>query len=298
MNIMIWNSRGAASKGVAAVVRDMRYRYKLDMLVILEPRISGNAANKVIKSWGFRHSYRREAVGFSGGLWIIWDREELVVDVRVTDEQFLHCKLCLEGNEMLFTAVYANPNEQRRIRLWSMLSQIANEVDEPWILAGDFNEIKTPLEQKGGGRVSERRCRQFSDWIQECHLLDLDASGPFFTWKGPKWEGLDRVYKRLDRCLCNVSWQEKFEVTRSKLYHGSARITIQSVVLNGKYGRKKDLKREWKVVSSDSELWRSLADVAPKVCQNMAWEVGNGENVKFWYDSWLEGGKSGEAALG
>ncbi|KAI9125902.1 hypothetical protein K1719_003320 [Acacia pycnantha] len=68
-------------------------------------------------------------------------------------------------------------------------------------------------------------------------------------------------------------------------------MNLCSRVLNGKYGRKKDLKREWKVMSSDSELWRSLADVAPKVCQNVAWEVGNGENVKFWYDSWLEGGK-------
>ncbi|KAI9107237.1 hypothetical protein K1719_021846 [Acacia pycnantha] len=46
---------------------------------------------------------------------------------------------------------------------------------------------------------------------QRCGLHDVEAKGPFFTWKGPKWEGLDRVYKRLDRCLCNTEWIEKFE---------------------------------------------------------------------------------------
>ncbi|KAI9126920.1 hypothetical protein K1719_002516 [Acacia pycnantha] len=46
-------------------------RYKLDVVVILEPRISGALANKVIKNWGFKHSIRKEAEGFSGGIWIL-----------------------------------------------------------------------------------------------------------------------------------------------------------------------------------------------------------------------------------
>ncbi|KAI9109118.1 hypothetical protein K1719_019741 [Acacia pycnantha] len=39
----------------------------------------------------------------------------------------------------------------------------------------------------------------------------MEASRPFFTWKGPKWDGLDRVFKRLDRCLSNVSWLEMYD---------------------------------------------------------------------------------------
>ncbi|KAI9071346.1 hypothetical protein K1719_046691 [Acacia pycnantha] len=41
-------------------------------------------------------------------------------------------------------------------------------------------------------------------------LIDLGAQGPFFTWRGPKWSGHERVFKRLDRCLCNMEWQELF----------------------------------------------------------------------------------------
>ncbi|KAI9125131.1 hypothetical protein K1719_003747 [Acacia pycnantha] len=188
----------------------MKRRYRLDMVVILEPRISGNVATKVIKNWGFKHSVRMEAVGFSGGIWILWELDELKVDVKAMDEQFIHCSLKYGGEEMLFTAMYAHPNEQKRKRIWEVLKEIASEVDEPWVLVGDFNEIRSPREQRGGGRVNEVRCKNFNDWIEDCQLIDMDASGPFFTWKGPKWEGLERIFKRLDRFLCNVRWIEKF----------------------------------------------------------------------------------------
>ncbi|KAI9075646.1 hypothetical protein K1719_042396 [Acacia pycnantha] len=168
--LLVWNSRGAASKGFAAVVKDMQSRHKLDVVVILEPRVSGIQASRIIKNWGFRHSVRVEADGFSGGIRIVWRRDDLNMAVITKDEQFIHCKIGLDGEEMLFSAVYASPCEEKRRRLW-----------------------------------------RFNDWIQDCGFIDVDAKGPFFTWKGPKWEGLDRVYKRLDRCLCNILWLEKFE---------------------------------------------------------------------------------------
>ncbi|KAI9119567.1 hypothetical protein K1719_009443 [Acacia pycnantha] len=205
------DARGAASKGFAAVLRDMKHRYKLDVVVIMEPRISGRVASNVIKNWGFQYSVRKEAEGFSGGIWILWSREDLVVDVLEIEEQFIHCRVRVSNKSMMFTAVYAHPNEQRRHGCWERLFNLSLEITEPWLLGGDFNKIKTPLEQKGGGRINEARCRNFNSWIQDCHLIDLEASGPLYTWKGPQWEGLGRVYKRLDRCLCNVAWQDQFQ---------------------------------------------------------------------------------------
>ncbi|KAI9112316.1 hypothetical protein K1719_016839 [Acacia pycnantha] len=188
----------------------MKHRYKLDVVVILEPRVSGNVASRVIKSWGFKYAVRKEAEGFSGLIWILWNLEDLGVDVIEMEEQFIHCRISVNNKNMLFSTVYASPNEQKRYKHWEKLFNISLVVSEPWFLAGDFNEIKTPLEQKGGGRTNETRCRNFNNWIQDCGLIDLEADGPFFTWKGPKWDGLDRIHKRLDRCLCNVMWQDQF----------------------------------------------------------------------------------------
>ncbi|KAI9113102.1 hypothetical protein K1719_015627 [Acacia pycnantha] len=176
------DDRGAASKGVAAVIRDMRRCYKIDVVVILEPRISGSNANKTIKG-----------------------------------DQFLHCSMCMGEVRLLFTAIYANLNVQRRHRLREELQKMSENVSEPWLLAGDFNEFKSLLEQKGGRRVNETRCRRFNDWIQDCELLDIEASGPFFTWRGPKWDGLERVFKRLNCCLCNMLWQETFAKAEVKV---------------------------------------------------------------------------------
>ncbi|KAI9091051.1 hypothetical protein K1719_028321 [Acacia pycnantha] len=129
MIITTWNCRGAASKTFATVLRDLKHRYKVDLMVILEPRVSGNAAVKIIKSWGFKFSERVEAVGYSGGIWLLWNSEALSVDV----------------------------------------------------------------------------------------LIDMETNGPFFTWKGPKWDGLERVFKRLDRCLCNVNWLEEFVDAKARV---------------------------------------------------------------------------------
>ncbi|KAI9070707.1 hypothetical protein K1719_047329 [Acacia pycnantha] len=126
----------------------------------------------------------RRKRGFFRGIWLLWDLAELIVDVRIIHEQFIHCKVSLGGEEMLFTAIYASPTEQKRHRLWEILHEMACLINEPWILVGDFNDIKTPLEQKGGGRINESRCRRFNEWIEECRLIDIDAQGPFFTWKG------------------------------------------------------------------------------------------------------------------
>ncbi|KAI9085778.1 hypothetical protein K1719_032192 [Acacia pycnantha] len=209
--VMFQEGVSFTSKGVTSVIRDFKFRYKLDLLVLLEPRVNGRQADRVIKNWGFRHSVRMEAEGFLGGIWILWELDDLVVNVQIMNEQFIHCKLCFGGEEMLLTTVYASPMESKRLRLWDLLYNLSREVSEPWILVGDFNEIKSPREQQGGGRVSGTRCHKFNEWIEDCNFIDIETQGPFFTWKGPKWEGLERVYKRLDHCLCSVSWHEKFE---------------------------------------------------------------------------------------
>ncbi|KAI9085757.1 hypothetical protein K1719_032171 [Acacia pycnantha] len=163
MTLPLANDRGVAGKGIAAVIRDMKRRYKVDIVVILETRINGKQATKVIKGWGFQHSCRMEVEGSSGGIWILWEMPDLVVDVLVNDEQFIHCRLRLGVENMVLTAVYASPNEHKRSRIWGELYKIVGGTAELWLIAGDFNEIKSPLEQKGGGRVNESRCRNFNE---------------------------------------------------------------------------------------------------------------------------------------
>ncbi|KAH9697020.1 reverse transcriptase domain-containing protein [Citrus sinensis] len=57
--------------------------YNPSMVVLMEPRISGVKADEFIKNSGFDHSHRVEAVGFSGGIWILW-QSSIAVEGGVT----------------------------------------------------------------------------------------------------------------------------------------------------------------------------------------------------------------------
>ena len=68
-----WNVRGAGKKGFGKVVSDLRSMCRFEVLAILEPRISGTKASKIIGSLGFSNNFIVEASGFSGGIWLLWN---------------------------------------------------------------------------------------------------------------------------------------------------------------------------------------------------------------------------------
>ncbi|XP_061371756.1 uncharacterized protein LOC133314310 [Gastrolobium bilobum] len=77
-----WNCRGAGKKGFSYLIKDLVYQNKIQVLVLLETRLSGKRTDKVIRNLGFDNYFRRESVGFSGRIWIIWNKSESLEDER------------------------------------------------------------------------------------------------------------------------------------------------------------------------------------------------------------------------
>lgn len=91
-------------------------------------------------------------VGYAGGIVVAWKEEFLTVELITKKFQFIHLKMRLEKErEWYFTPVYASPNEDNRRILWEELKVIADNMNQPWLLAGDFNDITSYHEKKGGG---------------------------------------------------------------------------------------------------------------------------------------------------
>jgi hypothetical protein len=79
----------------------------------------------------------------------------MTVNLQMKKFQFMHLKVHFgNGREWYFTAIYASPNEDNRRIMWDDLKQIANSTQEPWLLAGDFNDIASVNEKKGGAPAS------------------------------------------------------------------------------------------------------------------------------------------------
>jgi len=218
MGLMFWNCRGAGNSNFSALVHDMKKINDFDILAVVEPRVSGAIADRIIDKLKFNSSYRIEAQGRSGGIWLLWNNNKF--DIKILNSS-IHCihGVVDEGKDSawLFTVVYANPNALKKKQCFEEVANLARHIVQPWLVVGDFNEILSPSEKVGGVEVDLRRCIRFGRWVQDCGLIDLGSYGHKFTWRGAQRQGFGRVYERLDIGFGNQQWRLKFQKARVKV---------------------------------------------------------------------------------
>lgn len=101
--------------------------------------------------------------------------------------------------------IYGDPDCGRRSINWETLNQIGVNMLEPWLCAGDFNDITHHREKLGGRPKDQHKMDGFNDLISTIGMEDLGCKGHRFTWSNNR-RGDDRIQERLDRALGNQSW--------------------------------------------------------------------------------------------
>ncbi|XP_071714299.1 uncharacterized protein [Rutidosis leptorrhynchoides] len=106
------------------------------------------------------------------------------------------------GSDCYIVNVYGPHEDRGKQRFWSELSRtIDSDVEEAWVLCGDFNEVRCESERFNCDFV-ESRAKKFNKFIIENSLIDLQMSGRCFT----RVSGDGLKYSKLDRFLVS----EKF----------------------------------------------------------------------------------------
>lgn len=105
------------------------------------------------------------------------------------------------------------PNDaEERSTLWSEISALAtsNDMDsKPWMILGDFNQIRDPAEHSLPPTLNmDKRIRDFNQCLSDTKLDDLNFRGTTFTWWNKR--KLTPLAKKLDRCLVNDEWYSAF----------------------------------------------------------------------------------------
>lgn len=110
--------------------------FKPTILIILEPKISRVEADKACRRIRRHDWVRFEVNSFNRGIWILWNREEIKLEVIHVEKYFIHL-LVGEGNGRVWemSTVYASPSHHNRLMIWE-LSSIKHNY--PWVLLGDF----------------------------------------------------------------------------------------------------------------------------------------------------------------
>jgi hypothetical protein len=60
--------------------------------------------------------------------------------------------------------------------------------------------------------------------------------------------------------------------------------------LLGKYGRGREVKEGLVAHQADSNLWKTLVTLWPKLQEYVYWAVGNGRSINVWNDRWIDEG--------
>lgn len=88
--LLSWNCRGAGDFKFMQAVKDLVQLHKPSIVVLLEPKISGGDADKVIKKIGFSGRYSVDPEGFAHGIWILWCTEDVHVEVTSSARNQIH----------------------------------------------------------------------------------------------------------------------------------------------------------------------------------------------------------------
>lgn len=177
-----------------------------DILVLLEPKINGDKADKVCKSLKFEEWIKVECPGYSGGIWLFWKTSVVSIEIINTSPQFIHCEVKEGGlNKWFLTVTYGSPNIAARNLLWDALRNFGYDLRVPWMIIGDFNAVLYSYERSSGNLGYGNKDKAFGDMFDEIGLIDLGFSGPQFTWcRGVSSDTF--MGARIERAICNIKW--------------------------------------------------------------------------------------------
>jgi len=101
----------------------------------------------------------------------------------------------------MITNVYGPQKLEDKLKLLTSLEELRERYpDMPWILAGDFNMIKSLTEKKGGTRTRGRDSIAFQNFINNMVLVDVEIINGTFTWNN-KRGGTSQFASKLDRFI-------------------------------------------------------------------------------------------------
>lgn len=96
-SILCWNCHGAGSLEFLRSMREFKRSYNPAMIILLEPKISGERANEVCWKLGKPSWVRSKAEGFCGGVWLLW---EVKIKPRYVNKFFVHVQVRSGGGKV------------------------------------------------------------------------------------------------------------------------------------------------------------------------------------------------------
>ncbi|KAF7808252.1 reverse transcriptase [Senna tora] len=274
MIILAWNVCGAGGTDFKRIFRDLVNLHHPSNVILIETRLSAARADSIIPTLGFDSFVKVDAMGFAGGIWVMWHSH--LINITTLGSSFQEIHYLLKDILLFSKASVANSLTIKDIltdfsnasgleinlsksKLWFSPSTPASNKLSSW---------KTNLLSFSGRlQLIKSTTSALHSHIMQAIFLPLN------------------IHNKIDKINRNFLWGHSHD-TR-KLHYVNWNTITQPKTLGGlaKYGQ--NLERN---IHSKSYVRRSLDKGLSVFNLGLAWRIGNGLPINFWYDKWLPSG--------
>ncbi|XP_058726469.1 uncharacterized protein LOC131597821 [Vicia villosa] len=163
------------------------------IIALLETRVKKTNASRIRQKLGNNWSYiDNYSHHHNGRIWAIWKDQEVRINMLQLEEKFIHLDVMSLDNKIHYyaTIVYAMNQIDRRRILWEQIDTLGNNINLPWIVMGDYNNVLTSHDIIGGKQVNVVEYRDLADMVQRKGLFEAPTRG---------------------RLIANVQWFQTFQ---------------------------------------------------------------------------------------
>ncbi|OIT19716.1 hypothetical protein A4A49_59088, partial [Nicotiana attenuata] len=99
-------------------------------------------------------------------------------DVLTQGAQFIHCEVMdtVRQKKWYFTVIYAYNDWNARQQLWVQLAGIGANINDEWLISGDFNNVLN-ADDRIGAPITQAEVQGFKDFLDNMQLTPLKSTG-------------------------------------------------------------------------------------------------------------------------
>ena len=191
-------------------LRELLRYYSPSFLFLSETKNTFSFMQDLQFELGYYKIFTVEPTGRSGGLALLYMNDS-GVKIVFSNDRMIDVEAQIEGHKVYITFVYGDPVVEYREYVWERLTRMRTTRSGAWMMIGDFNEITSNAEKKGGRKRAETSFLPFKTMLTNCGMIEFPSKGNTMSWAGRRKNG--RIQCRLDRAVGNEDWHNIFSHT-------------------------------------------------------------------------------------
>lgn len=105
----------------------------------------------------------------------MWKEGSSDINNKESSGQYIHYKVNNVSNSYALVVIYAHNQLINMRKIWMDINQLANSIQGPWMLVGDFNNVLNVKDRTGGNPVQKAEYKDLKNMMDETSLYDHDT---------------------------------------------------------------------------------------------------------------------------